>query len=209
MIELLQGFRPDENEHLNEAFRLRRAIFIDEKNWSNLRVRGDREIDEFDTEHAVYLLAIEQEKVAGNLRLLPTTRPHLLSAVHQHLCQRSYARGAHVWEWTRFCIDKRFRGDAAVGKIASELTLVAVEWGLVCGVRDIVVECHPYHITRFREFGFEVGLLGLPVEMDGESVVAIHLRYDDSAPRCIRRVTGVRRPVLVERRAHAPVTMTA
>jgi acyl-homoserine lactone synthase len=209
MIQVLEGVRPGAHELLEQAFRLRHSIFAKEKGWSNVAGDGGREVDEFDTEHAVYLLAVSNGIVRGNLRILPTTRPHLLSRIHSHLATREYPTGPHVWEWTRFCIDQNFRGDAAIGKIAAELTLGAVEWGLSRGVLEVVVEFDPFYITRFREFGFDVRLLGLPVEMDGDPVVAVHLRYDESVLLRIRKVTRIDYAVLRDTADRAPAAPEA
>jgi N-acyl-L-homoserine lactone synthetase len=48
-------------EDLDQHFRLRRDVFIGERQWRALIDRGGREIDQFDGPSAVYLLGIEPE----------------------------------------------------------------------------------------------------------------------------------------------------
>src|SRR5437899_11521063 len=78
------------NRHLYEdameqSYRLRYRIYIEELNWRGLTRRDDgREIDQFDTSDAVHLLYLEKDRVLGGTRLFPTTEPHLLSEVFAH-----------------------------------------------------------------------------------------------------------------------------
>ncbi|MDG2571023.1 acyl-homoserine-lactone synthase, partial [Vibrio parahaemolyticus] len=75
-----------DNQHLYEAsleeyFRLRHEVFVRERGWRNLHRLDGREIDAYDNDNAVYLLAIDQDRVVGGQRLYPTVLPHMLSEV--------------------------------------------------------------------------------------------------------------------------------
>jgi N-acyl-L-homoserine lactone synthetase len=72
-----------------------------------------------------------------------------------------------------------------------------MEWLYIHGIRDIVVEYHPKFIERHLELGFEVNPLGLPVEMDGEPVVAVHMRFDFNALHRTRVTFGVADSILM------------
>ena len=196
MIHVLEGIGPGSHPILEEAFRLRYRVCIEERKWS-LPVRDDQlDVDQFDGPHAVYLIAVESGTLVGHVRLLPTTRPHLLSTVHRHICEIDYPRGPHVWEWTRYCIDRSHRGGAAFGRVSSEIMTGAVEWGLTHGVHDAVLEFDPVWITRFGQLGFDVRPLGLPVDFDGETTIAVHLRYDHRALERLRKARKIDAPVL-------------
>jgi acyl-homoserine lactone synthase len=197
MIEVLTGLHAHNNHPMLESsFRLRHQVFVDERKWENLRRQDKREVDQFDGPQAVYLLAFVDGILAGSQRLLPTLWPHLLSDVHAFLCDRKYERAVHVWEWTRLCIDPRYRSGQYKGRIASELTIAAVEWGLLHGVRDVVLEYDPIWIPRFRDMGFEVRPLGLPVEIDNEQVVAVQMHYDDATLSRLRASRGITTSIL-------------
>ncbi len=86
---------------MEQAWRLRHDIFVAEKGWTELARPDGREIDQFDTPHAVHFLAMEGDAVIGYSRLLPTTRPHLLSDVLPQLCEVERPVGPQIWEWTR------------------------------------------------------------------------------------------------------------
>jgi acyl-homoserine lactone synthase len=190
MIRLLQGLGPDEHPILEGAFRLRHSIFVDELKWTELKRPDGRDVDSFDSAHAIYLIALEKGDVVGHLRLLPTTRPHLLSEVYPQLCQRECERGPHVWEWSRACVSKVFREGAPFGRTLAELTLAAMEWGLANGVHDVLVEWHPMWISRFLELGVHVKPLGVAVQMGGHPFIAVQMYYDEAALDRLRRLHG-------------------
>ena len=65
-----------ENEHLYrkqmaQVFRLRHKVFVEEMGWKALAKPDGREIDQFDTKHAVHMLYLEGGEVLGYQRLLP------------------------------------------------------------------------------------------------------------------------------------------
>jgi acyl-homoserine lactone synthase len=86
VIEVISGVLLGDNPLLEQAFRLRHSIFVDERGWEVLRRPDGREIDQFDDEDAVHELALHDGAVVGYHRMRPTTRPHLLGDVHLHLC---------------------------------------------------------------------------------------------------------------------------
>ena len=93
-------------DEMEQAFRLRYRVFVEERGWRALAKPDGREIDQFDNEHAVHMLYIEHGTVLGYQRMLPTTRPHLLSEVMPELCEGEHPVGAHIWEWIRFCVER-------------------------------------------------------------------------------------------------------
>src|SRR5688572_1881616 len=94
---------------LREAFRLRHRVFVEEKGWGDLRRDDGLETDRFDDEHAVHMLYVEDGRVIGYQRMLPTTRPHLLSEVMPELCEGQRPVGPDIWEWTRYCVEQGHR----------------------------------------------------------------------------------------------------
>jgi len=76
--------------------RIERAFECRRDCWRALAKPDGREIDLFDNEHAVHMLYIERGKVLGYQRMLPTTRPYLLSEVMPELCEGEHPVGAHT-----------------------------------------------------------------------------------------------------------------
>lgn len=77
----------DHHLELDQSFRLRHKVFVEEKGWEDLRRENGRETDRFDDEHAVHMLYIEDGRVIGYQRMLPSTRPHILSEILPELCE--------------------------------------------------------------------------------------------------------------------------
>lgn len=61
------------------------------------------EWDQYDTEHARYILAFnEHATIVGCARLIPTTRPNLLEGVFSQTCAGAPPKHPAIWEMTRF-----------------------------------------------------------------------------------------------------------
>jgi acyl-homoserine lactone synthase len=118
-----------ENEHfyrdeMDQAYRLRHKVFVEEMGWKNMAKPDGREMDQFDTKHAVNMLYIEGGNVLGYQRLLPSTRPYLLSEVMPELCEVERPVGAHIWEVSRHCVAPGHRSGGNInGKAVMALTL--------------------------------------------------------------------------------------
>jgi acyl-homoserine lactone synthase len=196
-VTIIEGTRPGASALLEQAFKLRHTVFVEEKKWNDLRKLDGREIDEFDGPQCIYILAVRKGTVLGHVRMTPTTHPHLLADVHARLCARPEPRGPHIWEWTRYCVRPRLRGRRMAGEVAAVIQVAAMEWLFMHGVRDVVVEYHPRFLERHLAFGFQVNPLGLPIEMEGEPVVAVHMQFDFNTIYQTRALLGVKRPILM------------
>lgn len=205
MIEILEGFRPGESRMLDDAMRLRHHVFVEEKGWNGLRRADGRDVDQFDTPATVHHIAIVQGEVAGYQRFNATTGSHLLADVHAELCDGPSPRGDHIWEWSRYCVARKFKREGAFCDVASTLLIAALEWGEERGIKEFVLEFHPLWITRFLELGFDVKPLGLPREYDGEPTLAVRLNYGETTYQRMLELRGIHGPVLnVNRRAARP-----
>lgn len=184
-------------EELDQAFRLRHRVFVEQLGWSNLARPDGREIDQFDDDHAIHMLAMKDGVVIGYQRLLPTTRPHLLSDVMPQLCEVERPCGPQIWEWTRFCVSEnhRMRG-RAVNPVLSGLMAGLVEWGLAHGVGRVVCEMHPLHLLTLIQLHFRIAPLGLPQPVDGDEVVALTADFDARTLRRLRDNRNHHEPVL-------------
>lgn len=175
---------------LDQAFRLRHKIFVDEKGWMDLRSEDGRETDRFDNEHAVHMLYIDDGRVLGYQRMLPTTEPHLLSEVTPQLCEGERPVGPHIWEWTRYCVEPGHRERGRIlSPLANMLLSGIVEWGLANGVTTIIIEMNPLWLLRLVQLHFRVTPLGVPMIINGEEVVAVTACFDH---RTLARLQAVR-----------------
>jgi acyl-homoserine lactone synthase len=164
---------------LDQAFRLRHKVFVEEKGWSDLSQEDGREIDRFDDEHAVHMLYTVDGRVVGYQRMLPSTRPHLLSEVLSDLCESERPVGPNIWEWTRYCVEAghRERG-RMLSPVANTLLSGIVEWGMETSVDTIIIEMNPLWLLRLVQLHFRVVPLGLPRMIGGEETVAVTASFD-------------------------------
>lgn len=182
---------------MEQAWRLRHQVFVEEKGWSDLARPDGREIDQFDTPHAVHLLAIETGQVIGYSRLLPTTRPHLLSDVMPQLCEGERPVGHDTWEWTRQAVARSHR---ARGKVVNPVSLALlsgiVEWGLANGIRRLVLQMPTLYLLHVVQLHFHARPLGLPRPISGEDIIAVTADFDERTLAKLQAVRGDAVPVL-------------
>src|ERR1700741_1515332 len=108
MLQIVQsGAGTGTDELLRTMFASRKKVFVDLLKWDVPVLDGRFEIDQFDDDHAVYLiLAEEGGRHLGSARLLPSTRPHILGDLFPHLCDGPVPVDRTTWEITRFLLDR-------------------------------------------------------------------------------------------------------
>lgn len=179
------------SEGMEQAWRLRHEVFVNEKGWTDLARADGREIDQFDTPHAIHLLAIEEGRVIGYSRLLPTTRPHLLSDVMPQLCEGERPCGSDTWEWTRQAVARSHRARGkAVNPVSIALLTGIVEWGLANGVRQLVLQMPTLYLLHVVQLHFRARPLGLPQTISGEDIIAATAEFDERTLARLRAVRG-------------------
>ena len=162
------------NRHLYEDiieqhFRLRHDIFVDERKWETLRKPDGREIDSYDNEDTIYLLALEGRRVVGGHRLYPTTKPSMMSEVFPHLAAvRGCPADPLVWEWSRYFVVR----DRRDGALNLQLMAAVQEFCLDQGIAQVSAIMETWWLPRFHEAGFVVTPLGLPHLVEGAWTMA-------------------------------------
>jgi acyl-homoserine lactone synthase len=182
---------------MEQAWRLRHRVFVEEMGWADLKREDGREIDQFDDEHAVHMMYIVEGKVLGYQRMLPSTRPHLLSEVLPQLCEEERPVGPHIWEWTRYCVEPAHRERGrALSPVANALLSGIVEWGLSSGVSTIIIEMNPLWLLRLVQLHFRTVPLGLPQKVGGQDVLAVTASFDRRTLARLREMRGNDDPIL-------------
>lgn len=184
--------RDNRDEHraaLDEAYRLRHRIFVEEAGWETLRRPDGRERDRFDDEHAVDMLLYRGQRLIGYQRMLPTTRPYLLTDIYPQLCDGQPPCGSNIYEWTRFAVDPACRGDGTgLGLAGAQLVLAYVEWGLERGVDSVVVELAPSQLVKFVQCHFLAHPLGVMQKIDGRNTIAVQAYFDERTRDRLRQI---------------------
>lgn len=115
-----------ENKHLyveemERCYRLRHQIYVDERKWLDLARWDGREIDQFDTDDTIYLLAIDDAKIVGHMRMIPTDKPTLLSELFPQLSLQGPIRRSDAYEMSRIFVVHERRGESFGPKIEAML----------------------------------------------------------------------------------------
>lgn len=186
------------SDAMDQAYRLRHAVFVDEMGWTDLRRDDGREIDQFDDSRAVHMLYIEDGRVLGYQRMLPSLQPHLLSEVLRDLCDDQLPIGPDTWEWTRYCVAPgcRDRG-RMLSPVGNMLLSSIVEWGLESGVDKIIIEMNPIWLLRLVQLHFRVLPLGIPKQIGKESVVAVTAAFDRRTLARLQETRGDDRKAII------------
>lgn len=149
------------NAALFEAMhRQRHHVFAVELGWSDLRSPDGLEVDQFDDDHARYLIAHEGDEVFGSLRLLPAWRRSMLSECWPaQLAPAERTMEGGVWEWTRWCPGSTARPRALLSSRRA-LILAAVEFGQREGAHRFVTLCETKFVEQLEALGWAPRPLG-------------------------------------------------
>jgi len=103
-------FQSDDNQELIRAlFRMRKALFIDERGWK-LTCRSGAETDQFDRSNATYCALIVAGRVVGGFRAIRCDQPYLGITLFPELATtRSYPRRSDYWEISRFGVLREYK----------------------------------------------------------------------------------------------------
>jgi acyl-homoserine lactone synthase len=172
---------------LEQHFRIRHDIFVDERRWETLRKPDKREVDSYDDEDTIYLLALEGRRVVGGHRLYPTTKPTMMSEVFPHLADvRGFPSDPLIWEWSRYFIVR----DRRDGNLNLQLMAAVQEFCLTEGIMQISAIMETWWLPRFHEAGFVVAPLGLPALVEDAWTMAALIDVSQDTLRTLNERTG-------------------
>jgi acyl-homoserine lactone synthase len=162
------------NRHLYQDaienhFRIRHEIFVRERGWKALDRPDGREVDAYDNDDSIYLLAMEGNRVLGGHRLYPTLKSTMIEDVFPHLATvRGIPSAAHIWEWARLFVIKERRDR----RVYLELLASLQEFCLEEGITQVSGVLETWWVPGFQQVGMAIHPLGLPVEYDGAITMA-------------------------------------
>lgn len=178
----------DENRHLyqdvlEDYWRTRHDIYVGERRWLDLAKPDCREIDQFDTSATIYLMALEDRRVVGSHRLVPTTEPTLMSELFPFLSLKGIIRRSDVYELSRVFVVKDRRGEKAHPRIESIVMAGTMEYGLLRGLSQFTIVMETWWLPRFQQMGWNPRPMGLPVDINGMSCTAVTVDVTEEAWR--------------------------
>lgn len=185
---------------LDEYLRLRHAVFVGERGWRDLERPDGRDVDDYDNERAIYLLALDNGRVVGGLRLYPTLLPHMISESFAHLVGgRDVLSGPTILECTRYFIVKERR----TGRTDCRLLAAFQQFCLEEGVTEVTAVVEMWWLPRWQQAGFKIRPLGLPTMIEGQPCLAAAIQVSEDSLRHVSRLAGLSGSGLV-RAAAAP-----
>jgi len=190
---------------LEEYFRLRHQIYVEERRWMDIARPDGREIDQFDTPDTVYLMAMEGSRVVGSHRLVPTDKPTLMSDLFPQLALRGLVRSPDVYELSRVFVVRDRRGDQVQPRVESIIMAGTMEFALIEGLSQFTIVMETWWVPRFQELGWNPRPLGVAVDIDGMSCIGVTIAVSEEVWRETCRKRAVDRPVLVWNGLDAPV----
>ncbi len=130
--KIIYGYEREKYKALFEKiFSLRYKVFIQQRGWS-LPSKGNLEIDQYDTDEAVYFITLDDHGlIEGSVRATPTAHSSLLADYFPHLVEYGDApRGDDIYETTRFIVQPAKRTRASIRQAKSRLLAPVLEWCL-------------------------------------------------------------------------------
>lgn len=187
------GNRAHYQSFVEQHYRIRHDIYVGERRWMDLARPDGREVDQFDTDDAVYLLGIDKSAgVVCGSRLVPTLKPNLMSDVFPQLASvRDLPRAPDIYEWTRIFVVPQRRASGRSCVTAGIIKCGVLEHCLAEGITQLSIVTESYWIPRFDELGWRPRPLGLPIRKDGMSVVGITVDVTQHALDTTRAFYGI------------------
>jgi acyl-homoserine lactone synthase len=204
MLQIVRFGAPPIPEGVMRAmFAARKAVFVDLLKWNVPVMDGRFEVDQFDDEHARYLvLADPHGGHLGSARLLPTTRPHILDSLYPALCEEALPRAEDIFEITRFCLDRslcardrRFVRDTLVVALA--------EQAIATGISSYSAIAEIGWLQQILAFGWRCRPLGRPRTIDGKTLGALRIEIGNDTPTRLARAGIAALPALLGAEARA------
>ena len=167
-------------------FAARKEVFVDLLGWQVPVLEDRYEIDQFDDEHARYLIVTDSN--LGHLasaRLLPTTRPHILESLFPALCAGPVPQGPDTFEITRFCLDRRL---SAAGRrdARNRLVTALVLHALAYEIRTYTGVAESGWLAQILRFGWDAAPLGEITPDGAETVGALQIHVTPATPALLK-----------------------
>ena len=173
---------PLESEALRTMFEARKRVFVDLLKWDVPVIGGRFEMDQFDDDHATYLIVADPDgHHLGSARLLPTLRPHILDSLFPQLCAAPPPRSPDVLEITRFCLGRNQNARQRL-QTRNALVTALAEYALQRGITSYTGVAELPWLQQILAFGWRCRPLGLPRLIDGRSLGALRIEIAPDTP---------------------------
>lgn len=179
MLHILQsGGRNVPDGVLRNMFAARKSVFVDLLKWDVPVIDGAYELDQFDDDHARYLILADPDgRHLGSARLLSTARPHILDSLYPDLCEDSPPAAHDIFEITRFCLDRALSA-AQRRAVRDTLVTALADHALATGIKSYSAIAEMGWFQQILAFGWRCRPLGLPRIFAGRMLGALRIDID-------------------------------
>ncbi len=178
------------DEQLDLMFEDRKRVFVDLLKWDLAVTAGRFEIDQFDSDDAVYFIESDAAgRHKGSLRLLRTERPHILSELFPHLCEHGVPADSHTMEITRLCLCPDL---PALERLRTRNHLISaiVDYALAHGIEKFTGVVTRRFLSQIMVMGWRCEPLGPAGITGGSGLGAFRIRVDTATPKLLQ-ATGI------------------
>lgn len=194
MIEVV--FPQSRFEHASALMQMhhdRKRVFVDRLGWSLASRSSWLEVDDFDNDSAVYLLARDPAtgRHMASVRLLPTTGPHMLSSLFPNLCACGVPAGEDCWEISRFLTCPPEVEGTSVVRLHRLLAIGLIEFALMKSISRYTLVTEAHRVPALLSIGWLVMPLGLATPCAGETLQALEIRVEEQVLARLRRKAGI------------------
>lgn len=191
------------HQDLDDYFRLRKKILIDQLGW-DLKSNDGKETDQFDHDQAHYLLykPLKTSTVAGGVRLTPSIAPNLTLGIFSNLIdpQKRFLPSLEVWECSRFVVDSmKTEAQRSLIKEATLMLFIGmIEYGFSHNLHSYIAttEVRLERVVRMAQWHFE--RLGRVEKIGNTYAVLGFLEVSKKIHRRVRENAGILNPVFWE-----------
>jgi acyl-homoserine lactone synthase len=188
---------------IDQMFRMRHAFYVEGHGWSGLISQDGRETDEFDDEHAVYLMSIDPfGEVAASVRLNPTLGPTLLSKFADY-ADEPPPKSESVWDVSRWIAAPQHRrsdNPRWPNNHQRELIVGILEFCQSRGLTHLSMLAELRLAQRIASYGWPLKYLGPPRKYEGGKGTAVAAKFEvgQHVLALTRAKTGVIDATLIE-----------
>lgn len=180
-ITTMQGKSGLESRVVRTMFEARKRVFVDLLKWDLPVIDNRYEIDQFDDIHATYLIVTDP--TGGHLasaRLLPTNRKHILGSMFEELCLGPVPVGSHIYEITRFCLDRSLNRQER-RDMRNRLVSAIADHAIAHDIKSYTGVAEASWLQQIQEFGWNCMPLGPTKRIGKHHLGALRIDIDTNS----------------------------
>lgn len=169
---------------MKQLFSYRYGVFVDRLGWELPDATPGREVDQFDRHDTIHVIGRRSDgTIAGTARLLPTTKPYLLSSVFPELMAgQDIPAASDIWEISRFAsvdLDQGVVSGQADYWGCRAVMAATVACAMELGARRLIGVSVMAIERILKRLGVHAHRAGPVMRLHGHKVFAFWLEIDD------------------------------